>query len=65
MLVNLKEILEPAREQHYAVGHFNTLNVEMARAVIRAAERGHKSSRGGRCAGHPGNRRETAGYMPD
>ena len=38
MLVNLKEILEPAREQHYAVGHFNTLNVEMARAVIRAAE---------------------------
>ena len=38
MLVNLKEILKPAREQHYAVGHFNTLNVEMARAVIRAAE---------------------------
>lgn len=38
MLVNLKEILEPAREQQYAVGHFNTLNVEMARAVIRAAE---------------------------
>lgn len=38
MLVNLKEILEPARRQQYAVGHFNTLNVEMARAVILAAE---------------------------
>ena len=25
MLVNLKEILEPAREGKYAVGHFNTL----------------------------------------
>ena len=38
MLVNLKEILEPAREGKYAVGHFNTLTLEMARGVLMAAE---------------------------
>ncbi len=38
MLVNLKDILGPAREGKYAVGHFNTLTLEMARAVIMAAE---------------------------
>ncbi len=38
MLVNLKEVLIPARENHTAVGHFNVISVEMARAVIAAAE---------------------------
>ncbi|MDO4614063.1 MAG: class II fructose-bisphosphate aldolase [Lachnospiraceae bacterium] len=38
MLVNLKEILIPAKENHTAVGHFNVINLEMARAVIAAAE---------------------------
>ena len=38
MLVNLKEILGPAREGKYAVGHFNTLTLEMARGVLAAAE---------------------------
>ena len=38
MLVNLKEILEPAKNGGYAVGLFNTINLEMARAVIETAE---------------------------
>lgn len=38
MLVNLKEILAPAREEKYAVGHFNTFTALMARSVIQAAE---------------------------
>ncbi len=38
MLVNLKEILQPAREQKYCVGHFDIVNIEMARGVIAAAE---------------------------
>ncbi|MDO4804183.1 MAG: class II fructose-bisphosphate aldolase [Lachnospiraceae bacterium] len=38
MLVNLKEILAPAREGKYAVGHFNTYTTLMARSVIQAAE---------------------------
>lgn len=38
MLVNMKEILGRAREEHYAVGFFNAVNVEMARAVIETAE---------------------------
>ena len=38
MLVNLNDVLRPAREGGYAVGLFNTVNLEMARAVIAAAE---------------------------
>lgn len=38
MLVNMKEILENAREGKYGVGFFNAVNVEMARAVIETAE---------------------------
>lgn len=38
MLVNLKEILTPAREGKYAVGHFNTFTSLLARGVIQAAE---------------------------
>lgn len=38
MLVNMKEILDKAREGHYGVGFFNAVNVEMARAIIETAE---------------------------
>ncbi len=38
MIVSLKEILEDARSKKYAVGHFNMLNLEMARGIIEAAE---------------------------
>ena len=38
MLVNMKEMLEKARAGKYAVGFFNAVNVEMARAVIETAE---------------------------
>ena len=38
MLVNLCEILEKAKEGKYAVGCFNSINVEMGRAVIETAE---------------------------
>ena len=38
MLVNMKEMLEKAREGKYAVGLFNAVNVEMARAIIETAE---------------------------
>ena len=38
MLVNMNEILLPAKERHYGVGFFNAVNVEMARAVIETAE---------------------------
>lgn len=38
MLVNMNDILLPAKEGGYGVGFFNAVNVEMARAVIEAAE---------------------------
>lgn len=38
MLVNMNDILHPAREGGYGVGFFNAVNVEMARAVIETAE---------------------------
>lgn len=38
MLVTLKEILAQAQKGSYAVGHFNMLNLEMARGIIAAAE---------------------------
>ena len=41
MLVNMKEMLENAKAGHYAVGFFNAVNVEMARAVIETAEELH------------------------
>jgi len=37
----MNEILPKAREGHYAVGFFNAVNVEMARAVIETAEELH------------------------
>ncbi|MDO4621090.1 MAG: class II fructose-bisphosphate aldolase [Lachnospiraceae bacterium] len=38
MLANLNELLVPAREGHYCVAQFDVVNIEMARAVIAAAE---------------------------
>lgn len=39
MLANLNDVLIPARQQKYGVGLFNTVNFEMARGVLDAAER--------------------------
>ena len=38
MLVTLNEVLKDAKKNQYAVGLFNTVNLEMARGVIKAAE---------------------------
>ena len=39
MLADLNDVLLPARESAYAVGLFNTVNFEMARGVLAAAEK--------------------------
>jgi len=41
MLVNLNEVLMPARKGKYAVGLFNAVNMELARGIIEAAEQTH------------------------
>lgn len=41
MLVNMNDVLLPAKEGHYGVGFFNAVDVEMARAVIETAEELH------------------------
>lgn len=41
MLVTLNEVLKDAKKNQYAVGLFNTVNLEMARGVISAAEEAH------------------------
>ncbi len=41
MLVNMNDVLLPAKEGHYAVGFFNAINVEMACAIIETAEELH------------------------
>lgn len=38
MLVNLNDVLIPAKKDHYAVGLFNAVNLELARGIISAAE---------------------------
>lgn len=38
MLVNMNDILLPAKKAGYGVGFFNAVNVEMARAIIETAE---------------------------
>lgn len=38
MLVNLNEVLLPAKKEHYGVGMFNAVNLEMANAIMDAAE---------------------------
>ncbi len=39
MLVNMNEVLLPAKKNHYAVGLFNAVNMELARGIIQAAEK--------------------------
>lgn len=41
MLVNMNDILFPAKAGGYGVGFFNAVNVEMARAIIETAEELH------------------------
>ena len=41
MLVNMNKVLLPARKNHYAVGLFNSVNLELARGIIDAAQRTH------------------------
>ena len=38
MLVTMNDVLLPAKKGGYGVGFFNAVNLEMARAVIEAAE---------------------------
>lgn len=38
MLVTLNEVLKDAKKNNYAVGLFNTINLEMAKGVLQAAE---------------------------
>ena len=38
MLANLNDVLLPARKEKYGVGLFNTVNFEMARGVLQAAQ---------------------------
>lgn len=38
MLVNMNEVLRPAKHGKYAVGLFNAVNLELARGIIAAAE---------------------------
>lgn len=39
MLVNLNDVLIPAREHHYAVGLFNAVNSELARGILQASKK--------------------------
>lgn len=41
MLVNLNDVLQKAQAEHYAVGLFNTTDLDMAQAVLEAAEELH------------------------
>lgn len=38
MLVNMNEVLRPAKQNKYAIGLFNAVNLELARGIINAAE---------------------------
>ncbi len=38
MIVTLKDVLQNAKKEHYGVGLFNTVNLEMAKGVLAAAE---------------------------
>ena len=39
MLVNLDAVLRPAQKQHYGIGLFNAVNLEMTNAIMNAAEK--------------------------
>lgn len=41
MLVNMNDLLLPAKDKKYGIGFFNAVNVEMARAIIETAEELH------------------------
>lgn len=41
MLVNMNEVLYPAKKNKYGVGLFNAVNMELARGIIEAAEETH------------------------
>ena len=41
MLVNLDYVLRPALKNHYGVGLFNCVNIEMTNAIMNAAEKLH------------------------
>ncbi len=41
MLVNLNDVLRPAKQGKYAVGLFNAVSIELARGIITAAECTH------------------------
>lgn len=41
MLVNMNDLLQPAKRDGYGVGFFNAVNMEMAHAVIETAEELH------------------------
>ncbi len=41
MLVNMNDVLRPAKANKYAVGLFNAVNLELARGIIAAAESTH------------------------
>ena len=41
MLVNMNDVLLPAKKGRYGIGFFNAVNVEMARAIIETAEELH------------------------
>ena len=45
MLVNMNDVLYPAKKGKYAVGLFNAVNLELARGIIAAAERSTSSIR--------------------
>lgn len=38
MLVNMNEVLRPAKQNKYAIGLFNAVNLELTRRIINAAE---------------------------
>ena len=38
MLVNLNDVLRPAKKGKYAVGLFNAVSIELARGILNAAE---------------------------
>ena len=39
MLVNMNEVLLPARKNRYAVGLFNSVNLELARGSLKPRKR--------------------------
>lgn len=39
MIVNLNDVLKPAQKNHYAVGLFNAVNLEMTNAIMNTAEK--------------------------